>query len=408
MMFTQGPIWVKYCYIHDNVYGGNCDDLAGGLWINQATQCIIEYNWFSYNTGTTPTANCGDITIEADYKDDLDPTNFNPDLAINRNIIRYNLVENSPTGIRHKNQQRFGTSTRTPTDVGSGSYAEWGDKWHHNIVRNFTTMGISPQQDNAQVYNNIVAIDSETPPDNTIGYQLGWEEGISSHQPILFNMVAYNNTAIKVAKSFGTSSGCDKDTPTGTCPQQPHGTPANEECYPYVWFYNNISDLNETDGGDWRYPVVIAAELPTGEYVNMTQVHFKNNLIHDPQNISANIVFIRGRGSYNTLAAAEAAFPQVSGNWQNTTAGLWLSTYIADPSFVVGSATIGNGGIGGNHPYLAGVTIPNYVGATSPGSPTWVADVLSLASTTVLQAGTVTPSDTYGWQCHHAGACWGR
>jgi hypothetical protein len=52
------------------------------------------------------------------------------------------------------------------------------------------------------------------------------------------------------------------------------------------------------------------------------------------------------------------------------------------------SYTIANGGIGGSHPYLPGVTIPSYVGATNPNDNAWVNGVLGLNATTTLIDGT--------------------
>jgi hypothetical protein len=45
-----------------------------------------------------------------------------------------------------------------------------------------------------------------------------------------------------------------------------------------------------------------------------------------------------------------------------------------------GAATIANGGRGGAHPYLPGVSIPAYVGATDPANDAWVQEVLDLAN----------------------------
>ena len=59
---------------------------------------------------------------------------------------------------------------------------------------------------------------------------------------------------------------------------------------------------------------------------------------------------------------------------------------------VEGSTTISNGGIGGNHPYLSGVTIPDYIGAVDPDSSVWVSGVLdSVTSISWLTNITATP-----------------
>ena len=51
--------------------------------------------------------------------------------------------------------------------------------------------------------------------------------------------------------------------------------------------------------------------------------------------------------------------------------------YITRPDHIVnGSIRIKNGGIGGAHPYLNGVTIPSYLGATNPNDNAWVRGLL--------------------------------
>jgi hypothetical protein len=377
MIFDAGPIWIRYCYIHDNVYSGNCDDNVSGVWINQARQCLIEYSWFKDNDGTTSTANCGNITFDSDYYDDTDPTYFDPDDATSRNEVRYNLLEGSQSSLTHKNQQRFGTNTRTAAGISSGSYKDWGDKWHHNIVRGYGSNGIKPDQDNAQVYNNIVV-----EPSNTVGgyqaIQFGREDGLSSHTPILYNPVIYNNTIINSNKALGYFAGGDSMTSW-------HG---------YGWFYNNVIDQNRTQGEWQEYPIVIAADMATGYYATMTDMFIKNNLIHSTSWAGgfSNDHLLRGRALTYTMTAAEATFPSVAGNWVNTTASLFkgvsgADAYTTNGTFVIGSKTIANGGIGGPHPYLAGQTLPTYIGATNPIDNAWVAGVLSLSNVEILKAG---------------------
>jgi hypothetical protein len=373
MLFDAGPIWIRYCYIHDNIYSGSCDDNISGVWINQARQCVIEYSWFKDNDATSSSANCSNIGFDSDYYDDYNPTYFDPDDATSRNEVRYNLLEGSQSSLTHKNQQRFGTNTRTATGVSSGSYKEWGDKWHHNIVKDYGTNGIKPDQDNAQVYNNIVVESSLG--SSAIAIQFGREEWLSSHQPILYNPVIFNNTIIKSNKGIGYFAGGDAVTSW-------HG---------YGWFYNNIIDQN--DATDWQFfPFVIAADMESGYYATMTDMFIKNNLIHSPswQSGFSPYVFLRGRADYYTLTNAQSAFASVSNNWQNTTSSLYSSGYVTNGSFIVtGSTTIANGGIGGSHPYRTDMgNIPSYVGAVNPSDSNWVAGVLGLASTTVLRAGT--------------------
>ncbi len=65
--------------------------------------------------------------------------------------------------------------------------------------------------------------------------------------------------------------------------------------------------------------------------------------------------------------------------------------YITRGAHVVeGAVTIADGGVGGNHPYLSGVTIPSYVGATDPSDIStnhWVEGLLDdLTSTAWLRS----------------------
>jgi len=54
---------------------------------------------------------------------------------------------------------------------------------------------------------------------------------------------------------------------------------------------------------------------------------------------------------------------------------------------VDGSKTLANAGIGVNHPFLPGVVIPSYVGATNPDDDVWVDGVSSLANVSTLMNG---------------------
>ncbi|OFX29427.1 MAG: hypothetical protein A2W92_13370 [Bacteroidetes bacterium GWA2_42_15] len=59
-----------------------------------------------------------------------------------------------------------------------------------------------------------------------------------------------------------------------------------------------------------------------------------------------------------------------------------------------GDTTIANGGIGGAHPYLEGVTLPSYIGATDPNNDSWVDTVLGLANLGTQTNSCITSSST--------------
>jgi hypothetical protein len=377
LWFTEGPLWIRYCYIHDN-HPPAADEPEAGLWINLARENIVEYNYF-YNNGVPGgTANYSNIGFDADYRDDENPTTFDPNHCTRKNTIRYNYIKanSDMNGIHYKNQQRFGTNTRTSAGVIS-SYADWGDKIHHNIIEGSLDYALTCDQDNCQAYNNIVH-------GGNLGIEFGFEQGLSSSVPRILNAVSYNNTVILANRSFGNSSGCDA---SGDICYDDGG--AGAVPVPYTWHYNNISDQNHTT--EWQeYPFVIAAEVANGRLATMTNVYIKNNLIHSPTWDGGydNDHLLRGRAATYTMAEAAAAFSSIANNYVNTTASLYTSGYITNSSFIVsGSTTIANGGIGGSHPYLSGVTMPSYVGATNPNDNSWVAGVLGLATVSNLQNG---------------------
>ena len=60
--------------------------------------------------------------------------------------------------------------------------------------------------------------------------------------------------------------------------------------------------------------------------------------------------------------------------------------FITKESHIIeGSTTIANGGIGGSHPYLSGITLPSYVGAVDPNNTSWVANLLCLTDIEALK-----------------------
>ena len=56
---------------------------------------------------------------------------------------------------------------------------------------------------------------------------------------------------------------------------------------------------------------------------------------------------------------------------------------------IEGSTKIADGGIGGPHPYLPGVTLPSYVGAVDPNNSSWVSNLLCLTDIDVLKNGSI-------------------
>jgi len=387
-----GPMWFRYLYIHNNGrdYG---DSIQAGILIPIGMDNIIEYCWFKDNfapDGASQNANNSNILIDADYRDTSDNGGnglaFDSNLCIKNNEIRYNLIEGSFRGIRHKNQQRFGYNNRNPNDM---TYKNYGDKIHHNIVLNAGDASIVIGQDFIQIYNNIT--------DNSI------ESTQNGDMPATYNSTIYNNTVIGTHDSFLLSSGL---TQSGSSFLNYYDSGSQQTVHPHVYFYNNIS--SGTGSGWHELPFILAWDMPpdtSNPDRNWSNLVVDHNFVHSNSQGTPYLVGHQTTGAtcviqtntttqFNSCSATWRGIGTVL-NWENSNSGLFVGSSGADKyktngSFVIGSTTIKNGGIGGNHPYLTGKILPSYVGATNPNDPknnAWVDGVLSLSNTEVLKEG---------------------
>jgi len=129
--------------------------------------------------------------------------------------------------------------------------------------------------------------------------------------------------------------------------------------------------------------------ISEGGALDVTDLTINNNLIwKTPAAANWNgkhIMVGRDAGAYSgAFTAADFNTQYSTTNYANSDNGLYLGEagadqYITDGTFVVsGATTIANGGLNSAHPYLSGISIPSYVGATDPLDNTWVAGVLAI------------------------------
>ena len=387
IFLTGGDHWFRYLWIHDNSRTdvASSDELFSGIWVNLAMDNIVEFCNVhdNYNAASADNANNMQIGFDADYLDDEAPGTYNPNVLIARNEVRYNKVLGGGRGIAIKNQQRFGTNTRTASSILT-LYSEWGNKVHHNFVSECNQEGIGADQDNIQVYQNI--IDASTDINNIdTGVQCVHEVLLSSAGGALFNPFVYNNTVLNAAKSFGYGSGFNDDA-----------TQANL----FGWFYNNLSVGNEDVAGQ-SMPFTLAADQGIGITANIDEVYIQKNLIHSNANPSD---VMRGRNNAGQnewpIATAEGLFTNIANNETSSAAGLFKAgtgndQYKTNGTFTFGAGTLADQGIGTAHPYIAGVTLPSFIGATNPNDDAWVDGVLDdITNVTFLttQDGTQNPT----------------
>lgn len=371
-----GPLIIRYCSFHDNVatsYGNNPAALTGMTWHD----VLIEYNHFDNNGANTTHHNSGHIQPHSDYIPNEIAANGYPGPSHNghvRNEIRYNLVKNGTTGIKHKGNQLL--SARGPY---SDTYKDYGDKIHHNIFIGLKESPLRIKQDFCQVYNNII--------DNCGGgIVVGYERS-------MYKVITYNNNVIS---SYGADD-------IGGLHRLVIQRYSNEDGYYYGWDINNIVDgiADMWNGSD--------ARIGFSENIvhNYTRYFMKNSYFYRPvkdsRDSNGTLVVSFGSGTTSRLRYnipdLLSTYPQCSDIWRNDYTSndlLYQGTsgaarYKVNGSHnLSGSVTISNGGNGGAHPYLPGVSFPTYVGAVDPNDSGWIDDVMSLEN---LSSGVVIEKD---------------
>lgn len=384
---TGGPITFRYLYIHDNDSSGN--DFNSGIMVMQPRYNTIEYCYITGNYGGV-NANNGNIIFDSDQRDGTgDGTAFDANYATHHNIVRYNyLGGDSPQNFRHKNQQRFGVNSRNPEVY---TYKEYGDLIHHNIALGAP---IRTCQDFCQVYNNI--------SNREIAHQSG-------DVPIIYNMCVYNNTVIGQGTEYAqyeAPSGVGEAGNTAYLNYYDDGD--TRTVHNHMWYYNNIAD--SAVGGYKQTSFQFYWNMPSHDanwLWDMSDTVVERNLVRDNAYTLNSARYIVGHnynytgcdGQYYTTEAFNSCSATWRGvgsvlNFEQDGGTLFQGASGADQYRSVGSFdvdgesggyTVANGGIGGAHPYLSGVTIPSYIGATDPSDDDWVAGVLSLATYTNLR-----------------------
>lgn len=353
-----GPFIFRYCYIHDNLTTARIGDfnpggLRGEIWHDS----LVEYCYFSRNgaLGTEAQGTLKDaahINIFSDYKPNAIAENgfIDANLHTARNEFRYNLFEKSPVGIKYKQDQFFTGRNPTGGHPYTDDFKEYGDKIHHNIFFNTTEFGTNGRQDFIQIYNNIFYTNA--------GFSLGIGENDTRS---IYKAVTYNNTII---------------SPTLRGVWRIHY--ATYTFMPgeyYGYDFNNIL-VNVTDGDSWCDIAVDERGTFSGG-PDFTFYVGNRNYFYDPgtsiyDNDGTRIYWI-GNQRY-TLAAFASQYPGSVNYWKtnNPADPLFKGNTVPDrfktfPGHVIeGTTTVANAGVGGSHPFLPGVNLPAYLGATNP------------------------------------------
>lgn len=231
--------------------------------------------------------------------------------------------------------------------------------------------------DFTQVYNNIF---DAVPEAITVG-----EEPNSQR----YKVVTYNNTIVNPTYKGIVRYGCDIDW-TFTESEVHKGLD-----------YNNLIDSSDKTGGFWftgtalnvfagcsdsRNPYFANPDI--SNYIGSNNYFYRPD---DPDIIKLGTVYYSATEYEAQIETGTQKIaysnPYDAGNLLFAgTSG--ANKFITKESHIIeGSTTIANGGIGGAHPYLSGITLPSYIGAVDPNNNGWIVDVLCLTDTDVLKNG---------------------
>lgn len=357
-----GPIWVTYCHIYENGKGSYGDDNRAGLMLRRGMGCIVEYNYFYNNSGTSSN-NRAHIDNYADYLYTSGTYDIN---ACNRdNTIRYNLFAGSTSIAYHdKAAQYLGNYVDNPSQTGRGYITDLTNKGHGNNIHHNISTGIA-------VFANIKQWFSQVHHNISDGGAITTADG-STERP-RFGACMYNNTV--VGNYISTTIGYQRLEPV----------------LDLRWFCaNNV--VSQFGSHDYSPSIGIAVnwmrDCSSNQEYTWTNTIVDRNVIYLPTSTTRHIglpnSYLCKTDKWVTTSSFNAS--RGTNNYYSTASGLFLGSsgankYKINSSFSLGSSrTAGNGGLGGSHPYLSGVTIPSYVGAVDPNDSGWVDTVLGLSN----------------------------
>ncbi len=352
----------RYMYIHDNYGGGGPNGGAGIKFQNEGGTAVhhVEITHCHVSDNGWPGAenhNLGNIIFFSDYQPR--PEDVDIDVCQHSNVIAYNLIENSNTGFKTKNDQQL-VRDLTGDDMEA---KDRGNDIHHNIFRHHNGIAIWSAQDFSQVHHNVVddavsGILSGKPPSN------GSRES--------FYVVVYNNLVVNSGQGGSISiyhGGEDTEKNYQT-----------EPWHPFWYVFNNIIEAGSDGNGHNDINVLFSwAE----HQVDMSTVHIDHDFFYprspdDPVIDVADDANDFSVNQYEAQGWADDLFAhEEDGN---------DPLHPADNPYklrfdhrVEGDLTIGTAGLDADHPYLPGKRIPAYLGPCEDEACSWIDEVEGLA-----------------------------
>lgn len=348
-------ITVKGCYIHNNT-AGNGGGNPAGIYAKTPINWTMSFNHFE-NNGCPPDVDHGNCVSSAVFIGQRDF--FTEGGAMRNNEFSYNLVEGGKVAYKHKHVQFFGPLLY---DNSNYSWRDWGDKIHHNIFRPDGGTAVGLRQDFVNVYNNIMDFSNSTRCGNGWGAIHIQDFGApGGDDQKVHKYLFYNNQVINPLYGGVTMAGY---------------------AAPHSWVYGNIIENNDNFWMNAENREINIRNGAQDQEVDLTDCVIDRNYIFRPQDTDHFLL----SGTPEKISTSEFNSMYSAQNHVNSTSRqlLYLEGYITDPFHKVGTGTLSDSGIGGNHPYLDGVDLPSYVGAVNPDDHSWVDGVLNLSDTGFL------------------------
>jgi len=183
-----------------------------------------------------------------------------------------------------------------------------------------------------------------------------------------FYPTIYNNTFVNSALRFGRDDDGGADGSS---------YPGSTGIKGILYSYNNIIDSYPAGGDSYDSDIYFTYSGWSAANITPGNINYSNNLFTERLTTTPIILL----GDNGDTVETQESFPVAYGGVTFTTADnstLYSSGRVTNGAYNIGPATIADGGTGGSHPYLPGITIPSYVGATNPDDDAWVGGVLAM------------------------------
>ncbi len=361
--WTGHDIVFDHMVIHDN-YGGASHLGGAGLAIQNgsgaARNILVDHCWIYRNGWSDGESGMG-VRLFADYNHHkLDQVDLNT--AMQKNEVRYSLLEKMQNGIYHKAQQFLCLTPGPDIHAGTNMAAkDKGDRHHHNII-NDCVGSLFVQQDFVQVYNNVISNCGDA-------ISVGKPPAAPYREP--FHAVVYNNTIINSRGGFVFHKGWK----AAGCNYLPEAM----NYHPHLYLWNNLFIGKQFDTVTaTRGPMRIMPRYTKEVGIDMNTLHVDNNLLAAT---AVGLPVIR-LGMTNYTFADYVAKGWATAMWDVSASplqdGQGPTAFLPKKDATIGGKPFAQAGRGGNHPYLTNVKIPSYLGAVDPADSAWVKEVENL------------------------------